>query len=175
MKKILLISGFLFSIISAGYSQRLVDFVNPFIGTGGHGHTYPGASLPFGMVQVSPDNGSEGWDWSSGYHYSDTVIAGFSHTHLSGTGVGDLCDISVLPMVGTPDTGKITSNFSHKEERASPGFYGVKLRKFNVYAEMTASLRCAMHRYAFPATNNASIRFNLGFAINTDRTKAGNN
>jgi predicted alpha-1,2-mannosidase len=170
MKRVLLVIGFLFSMIFAGSGQRLVDFVNPFIGTGGHGHTYPAATLPFGMVQVGPDNGSQGWDWSSGYHYSDTVIAGFSHTHLSGTGVGDLSDISVLPMVGTPDTGRVTSNFSHKEERASPGFYGVKLRKFNVYAEMTASLRAAMHRYAFPATTNASIRFDLGFAINTDRT-----
>ncbi|MDQ6812861.1 MAG: glycoside hydrolase family 92 protein, partial [Bacteroidota bacterium] len=170
MKKNFLLFGIFFLSQCVVFGQRLVDLVNPFIGTGGHGHTYPGASLPFGMVQVGPDNGSEGWDWSSGYHYSDTVIAGFSHTHLSGTGVGDLCDISVLPMVGTPDTANVTSNFSHKEERASPGFYGVKLRKFNVYAEMTASLRAAMHRYAFPATNNASIRFNLGFAINTDRT-----
>ncbi len=170
MKKILLFSGFLLGLISAGFAQRITDFVNPFIGTGGHGHTYPGATLPFGMVQVGPDNGTEGWDWSSGYHYSDTVIAGFSHTHLSGTGVGDLCDISVIPMVGTPDTGKVFSSFSHKEERASPGFYGVRLRDFKIYAEMTASLRCAMHRYAFPASKNAFIRFDLGFAINTDRT-----
>lgn len=170
MKKILLIPGFLLCIVFGSFGQRLVDFVNPFIGTGGHGHTYPGATLPFGMVQVGPDNGSQGWDWSSGYHYSDTTIAGFSHTHLSGTGVGDLCDISVLPVVGTPDSGKVFSNFAHSEERASPGFYGVKLRKFNIYAEMTASLRCAMHRYAFPASTDASIRFDLGFAINTDKT-----
>jgi putative alpha-1,2-mannosidase len=120
MKKMLLVTGFLLLIAFGGFSQRLVDFVNSFIGTGGHGHTYPAATLPFGMVQVGPNNGSQGWDWSSGYHYSDTVIAGFSHTHLSGTGVGDLCDISVLPMVGTPDTGKVTSNFSHKEKEQVP-------------------------------------------------------
>lgn len=170
MKNIVFIPALLVCMASAVSAQKLVDYVNPFIGTGGHGHTYPGASLPFGMVQVGPDNGTEGWDWSSGYHYSDTVIAGFSHTHLSGTGIGDLCDISVLPMIGTPDTGKIRSSFAHSEERASPGFYGVRLRDFSVYAEMTASLRCAMHRYAFPASSHASIKFDLGFAINSDRT-----
>ncbi len=150
--------------------QRLVDFVNPFIGTGGHGHTYPGATLPFGMVQVSPDNGTQGWDWTSGYHYSDSIISGFSHTHLSGTGIGDLCDISVLPVVGKPDTCKVYSTFAHKEERASPGFYGVRLRDFQVYAEMTTSLRSALHRYAFPASKESAIRLNLGFAINWDKT-----
>jgi predicted alpha-1,2-mannosidase len=171
MKKTWSIVGFLLvSAIESFGQQRLVDFVNPFIGTGGHGHTYPGATLPFGMVQVGPDNGTQGWDWSSGYNYSDTVISGFSHTHLSGTGVGDLCDISVLPVVDRQDTGKVGSSFSHKEERASPGFYGVRLRDYQVYAEMTASLRCALHRYAFPATTNASIRFDLGFAINSDKT-----
>src|ERR1700761_3733933 len=86
------------------WSQRVIDYVDPFIGTAAHGHTYPGASLPFGMVQLSPDNGKEGWDWSSGYNYSSDSIMGFSHTHLSGTGIGDLCDISVLPMVNRPAT-----------------------------------------------------------------------
>ncbi len=75
-------------------AQSLIKYVDPFIGTGAHGHTYPGATVPFGMVQLSPDNGSQGWDWCSGYHYTDSMIAGFSHTHLSGTGIGDLCDIS---------------------------------------------------------------------------------
>ncbi len=170
MKKIFLPIICLAVLVSKVSSQRLTDLVNPFIGTGGHGHTYPGATLPFGMVQVGPDNGTQGWDWSSGYNYSDTIISGFSHTHLSGTGVGDLCDVSVLPIVGAPDTGKVFSSFAHKEERASPGFYGVRLRDFKIYAEMTASLRCAFHRYAFPASDSSSIRFDLGFAINTDRT-----
>ena len=170
MKRFLAVVFLVISVITGFGQQRLVDYVNPFIGTGGHGHTYPGATLPFGMVQVSPDNGREGWDWTSGYHYSDTVISGFSHTHLSGTGIGDLADISVLPVVGKPDTGNVSSTFSHKEERASPGFYGVRLRDYNLYAEMTASLRCALHRYAFPASTESAIRFNLDFAINWDKT-----
>jgi predicted alpha-1,2-mannosidase len=170
-RSFLLVFGLAFWIGGAfGQQTRIVDFVNPFIGTGGHGHTYPGATLPFGMVQVSPDNGTQGWDWTSGYHYSDTVISGFSHTHLSGTGIGDLCDISVMPTVGRSDTGKVSSSFSHKEERASPGFYGVRLKDYKVYAEVTTSLRCAMHRYAFPASTESSIRFDLGFAINWDKT-----
>jgi predicted alpha-1,2-mannosidase len=123
------------------------------------------------MVQLSPDNGTQGWDWCSGYNYSDSVIAGFSHTHLSGTGIGDLCDISVMPITGRqPDTMKVKSNFSHSEEKASPGYYSVKLRDFNVQAELTSSVRCGMHKYTFPASNSSSIRFDLGFAINWDRT-----
>ncbi|MBV5348082.1 glycoside hydrolase family 92 protein, partial [bacterium] len=78
--------------------DRLTDFVDPFIGTGFHGHTYPGAAYPFGQIQLSPDNGTQGWDWCSGYHYSDSIVAGFSHLHLSGTGIGDLVDISFLPV-----------------------------------------------------------------------------
>ena len=147
------------------------QYVNPFIGTGGHGHTYPGAVLPFGMVQLSPDNGTEGWDWCSGYNYSDSMIQGFSHTHLSGTGVGDLCDISVLPMVNVqPTNEKIKSKFSHGTEKASPGYYAVQLEDLNIHAELTTSLRCGFHRYTFPKTANAIIRFDLGFAINYDRT-----
>ena len=171
MKKCLVVIAALFVAATGSFGQqRLVDYVNPFIGTGGHGHTYPGATLPFGMVQVGPDNGTQGWDWSSGYHYSDSIISGFSHTHLSGTGIGDLADISVLPVVGAPDTNKVYSTFSHKQERASPGFYGVQLRDFKVYAEMTSSLRCGFHRYAFPASDQSAIRLNLGFAINWDKT-----
>ena len=153
------------------FAQHPVDYVNPFIGTGGHGHTYPGAVLPFGMVQLSPDNGTEGWDWCSGYNYSDSMIQGFSHTHLSGTGVGDLCDISVLPMVNVqPTNEKIKCKFSHGTEKASPGYYAVQLEDFNIHAELTTSLRCGFHRYTFPKTENAMIRFDLGFAINYDRT-----
>jgi len=151
-------------------AQKLVDYVNPFIGTGGHGHTYPGATLPFGMVQLSPDNGSQGWDWCSGYNYSDNVIAGFSHSHLSGTGIGDLCDISVLPVTGKePDTMSVKSSFSHTEEKASPGYYAVKLRDYGVQAELTTTVRCGMHKYTFPASSNAAIRFDLGFAVNWDK------
>lgn len=157
------------------FSQtRLVDYVNPFIGTKGEGHTYPAATLPFGMIQVGPDNGS-GSGWSTSYNYDDTVISGFSHTHLSGSGFGDLSDVSIIPVVNRQDTGRVFSSFAHKEERASPGFYGVRLRDFSIYAEMTTALRCALHRYAFPASNKSSIRFNLGFAdSNTNKTTASN-
>ena len=105
--------------------------MDPFIGTAAHGHTYPGAAMPFGMVQLSPDNGTQGWDWCSGYNYSDSVIQGFSHTHLSGTGIGDLCDISVLPMVGRqPSTTKVLAAFSHKDEHASPGLLQCAAERF---------------------------------------------
>src|SRR3954469_13648762 len=102
------------------------NFVNPFIGTGGHGHTYPGAVLPFGMVQLSPDTRVDGsWDGCSGYHYSDSIIYGFSHTHLSGTGVSDWGDILIMPMVGAAslENKNYCSIFSHKNEKASPGYY----------------------------------------------------
>ena len=153
---------------------RAVDYVNPFIGTADHGHTYPGATVPFGMVQLSPDNGRSGWDWCSGYNYGDSVIAGFSHLHLSGTGIGDLCDISVMPSVGIiPGTGPITSAFSHDREIAEPGYYAVLLKDFGVWAELTTTLHAGMHRYIFPASGNSMIRFDLGFAINWDKPTEG--
>ncbi len=151
-------------------AQQLIKYVDPFIGTGGHGHTYPGAQVPFGMVQLSPDNGSEGWDWSSGYHYSDSVIAGFSHMHLSGTGIGDWCDISVMPSIGfINDTiAMYREKFSHKNEKASPGFYSVKLDN-GISAAFTTTERCGLHEYTFPKGATPVIRFNLGFAINWDK------
>ncbi|MFZ9047050.1 MAG: glycoside hydrolase family 92 protein, partial [Cyclobacteriaceae bacterium] len=89
---------------------QLVDYVDPFIGTGGHGHTYPGATTPFGMVQLSPDNGTSGWDWCGGYHYSDSIIVGFSHTHLSGTGIGDMADILLMPATAKVDLSKMADS-----------------------------------------------------------------
>lgn len=167
MKRLLFI--FVLAISFHAPAQRLVDFVNPFIGTGGHGHTYPGATLPFGMVQLSPDNGTQGWDWCSGYNYSDSMIQGFSHTHLSGTGIGDLCDISVMPMVNRkPSVDKVRSSFSHKQEAANPGYYAVLLKDFDIWAELTSTIRCGFHRYTFPASSHATIKLDLGFAINWD-------
>lgn len=150
--------------------NKWVKYVDPFIGTGGHGHTYPGATVPFGMVQLSPDNGTQGWDWCSGYHYSDSVIAGFSHTHLSGAGIGDLCDISVMPLANVkPDTLSFRSSFSHKNEKAFPGYYQVLLQDSKINVELTATKHAGLHRYRFPASNNASIKIDLGFAINWDK------
>jgi predicted alpha-1,2-mannosidase len=153
---------------------RAVDYVNPFVGTADHGHTYPGATVPFGMVQLSPDNGRSGWDWCSGYNYSDLTIAGFSHLHLSGTGIGDLCDVSVMPSVGiVAGTGPVRSAFGHDREIAEPGYYAVLLKDFGVWAELTATQHAGMHRYIFPASGNAMIRFDLGFAINWDSATEG--
>ncbi len=150
-------------------AQQLTKYVDPFIGTGGHGHTYPGATVPFGMVQLSPDNGTQGWDWCSGYNYSDSMIAGFSHTHLSGTGIGDWCDISVMPSNGLiNDTIALyREKFSHKNEKASPGYYSVTLNN-GINAAFTATERCGLHQYTFPKGTTPVIRFNLGFAINWD-------
>lgn len=151
-------------------NQRYVDYVDPFIGTGGHGHTFPGAVVPFGMVQLSPDTDVEGWDWCSGYHYSDNSIMGFSHTHLSGTGAADYGEVRVMPIVGdlkiipgpknNPSIG-YRSRFSHKNEVARPGYYSVFLDDYNVLAELTASHRVGFHRYTFPKTDSAYIIFDL--------------
>lgn len=159
------------SLIS--YSQKLTNFVDPFLGTGGHGHVYPGASVPFGMVQLSPDNGVEGWDWCGGYHYSSKTIAGFSHTHLSGTGIGDWCDISVLPLVDTVNLRqeKILIPFSHKNESAKPGYYQVKLDN-GVNCQLTSTNRNGIHKYTFP-NSNGWLRFDMGFKINWDKSTAG--
>ncbi len=153
-------------------------FVDPMIGTDAHGHTYPGATLPFGMVQVSPDNGKEGWDWSSGYHYSSDTIAGFSHTHLSGTGVGDLLDIMVTPTTlpvpirpgdsTGPDIRNYYSTFSHENEESSPGYYSVFLEEPRIQAEFTATERTAMHRYTPEESGILSLLIDLGFAVNYD-------
>jgi predicted alpha-1,2-mannosidase len=143
--------------------------VDPFIGTGGHGHTYPGAVLPFGMVQLSPDNGTQGWDWCSGYHYSDSTVVGFSHTALSGTGIGDLLDISMMPSVGKAfDTLLTPSLFSHSNETATPGYYAVHLKDFDIYTELTVSKHIGWQRHTFPEAKDAMLRIDLGWAINWD-------
>ena len=141
---------------AAGTSGDWVAHVDPFIGTDGHGHTYPGATAPFGMVQLSPDTGVRGWDWCSGYHSSDESILGFSHTHLSGTGIADYGDILFVPTVGDvklkpgskkhPERG-YRSRFRHDTEVASPGYYAVLLHESGIDVELTASERVGFHRY----------------------------
>ncbi|MBC7890109.1 MAG: glycoside hydrolase family 92 protein [Ferruginibacter sp.] len=154
-------------------AQQLTKFVDVFSGTGGHGHVYPGATVPFGMVQLSPDNGNEGWDWSSGYHYSSNTIAGFSHMHLSGTGIGDWCDISLLPLTDTSQirNTKIKIPFSHSNEKGKPGFYSVQLDN-GIQCDLTAGERTGFHRYSFPSPAGW-LRFDMGFAINWDQCTEG--
>src|SRR5690606_28200204 len=120
----------------------------------GHGHTYPGPSLPFGMVQLSPDTRLKGWDGCSGYHYTDSVLYGFSHTHLSGTGIEDYCDVLLMPVTGRPSWNNeaYASPFSHNNEKAYPGFYSVKLDKYDITASLTATKRVGLHKYEFPAS-----------------------
>ena len=184
---------FLTMILSASVAAqptvRLTDHVNPFIGTGGHGHTYPGPSLPFGMIQPGPDTRLTGWDGCSGYHYSDSRIFGFSHTHLSGTGIADYADVLVMPATGevrlnNGSDGRpgYSSAFSHSEEVATPGYYAVTLKDYGIRAELTTTLRAGMHRYAFPQGQPAHVVLDLehrdklteaAIDIVTDREVAG--
>ncbi|WP_312089407.1 GH92 family glycosyl hydrolase [Chryseobacterium sp.] len=146
------------------FSQNYSQYVNPFIGTGGHGHTFPGAIVPFGMVQLSPDTRIDGsWDGCSGYHYSDSVIYGFSHTHLNGTGVSDYGDIMLMPTMGIAQLNpkEYSSEFSHKNEKASAGFYSVKLDKHNIDVRLTATKRVGYHEYTFNKAGVANIILDL--------------
>ena len=147
--------------------KKLINYVNPFIGTGGHGHTYPGATMPFGMMQLSPDTRLDGWDGCSGYHYSDEYIYGFSHTHLSGTGVSDYGDILLMPTntinFNNGANGKkgYRAHFSHANEIAEPGYYKVKLDTTNIEVELTVSKRSGMHKYQFPSAENQIVILDL--------------
>lgn len=146
------------------------QYVNPYIGTGGHGHTYPGVSMPFGMMQLSPDTRLDGWDGCGGYHYSDDVIYGFSHTHLSGTGVSDYGDLLLMPFTGTDkwENGAeighqqgYASKFSHSLESARAGYYSVELEDYGITAELTTTDRCGYHRYTFPEGESRKLILDL--------------
>lgn len=186
MKNILLLILFTVSVISCnkntGNSNNknplLVNHVDPFIGTGGHGHTYPGATVPFGMLQVSPDNGISSWDWCSGYHYSDSIVVGFSHLHLSGTGIGDLADVLFMPtnkdidltiQPTSRDSFPYKSSYSHTNETATPGYYQVFLEDPKINVELTTSQRTAYHKYTFVENDEQALIIDLGFAINWDK------
>lgn len=162
--------------VSNKQTQPVTDYtglVNPFIGTDFTGNTYPGAQAPFGMVQLSPDNGLPGWDRISGYFYPDSTIAGFSHTHLSGTGAGDLYDISFMPVTLPYKEAEaplgIHSKFSHADEEATAGYYRVLLKDYNINVELTATERCGIQRYTFPKGESA-VFLNLKKAMNWDFT-----
>ena len=140
-------------------------YVNPFIGTDFTGNTYPGATVPFGMVQLSPDNGCPGWHRISGYYYPDSTIAGFSHTHLTGTGAGDLYDIMYMPVTNPWREAKdsilgVYSMFDHADEQATAGYYRVKLKDYGITVELTATERCGIQRYTFPEASS-SVFLNL--------------
>lgn len=147
-----------------------IDRLDPKIGTGGHGHVFVGADVPFGLVQLGPTSIPQQWDWCSGYHDSDSTVIGFSHTHLSGTGIGDLFDVTVMPVTGAvtyargteeqPESG-LWSYADRSRETVKPGYYSVPLTRYGVLAEMTATARVGMHRYTFPASEETGIVFDL--------------
>jgi predicted alpha-1,2-mannosidase len=176
--KFILLSLLSLFIMSCQQNKSLINKVNPFIGTGGHGHTFPGATVPFGMVQLSPDTRTDSWDGCSGYHYSDSTILGFSHTHLSGTGVGDYGDIRLMPTVGilrlhpgeegNTRTG-YRSHFSHKNETAEPAYYQVYLDDYRVNAELTATTHSGFHQYTFPKSSSSHMILDLTAAVKTEK------
>jgi predicted alpha-1,2-mannosidase len=172
---------FLINIISLALvthpsqSQDLTKYVDPYIGSGGHGHVFVGASVPFGAVQLGPSNFFKGWDWCSGYNYGDSIVTGFAHMHLSGTGIGDLGDILVMPYIGEIRTGKSTekeyqkgycAHYSHKNEMVQPGYYAVKLDGSNIKVELTATERVGFHQYQFPQGKQAHVIVDLKEGIN---------
>lgn len=178
MRKVLRIDlltlSVLLLLVSCTGTEDLSSHVNVFIGTGGHGHTFPGATVPFGMVQLSPDTRMEGWDACSGYHDSDRTIIGFSHTHLSGTGIGDYGDILFMPVSGrislvrgdenVPGSG-YRSAFSKDSEEGSPGYYSVKLDDYGINAELTATARAGFHRYTYPESEESGIIIDLDHTL----------
>lgn len=160
---------------SSDTGRDLARYVDPTIGSAGHGHVFVGANVPFGGVQLGPTNITEGWDWCSGYHASDTTVIGFAHTHLSGTGIGDKGDILLMPLTGAvPMPVKAQtylSTYSHANENAQAGYYRTHLDRYGVDAELTATPRTGFHRYTFPATDSARVLVNLFDGIGWDAAK----
>lgn len=149
--------------LTAFAASSVTEFVDPLIGTDAHGHTYPGVTLPFGLVQLSPDNGKSGWDWCSGYHYSCDTLVGFSHLHLSGTGCADLGDILFMPRSGLAQPSERTfATFSHDHETAHPGYYSVTLNG-GIKVELTATERVGFHRCTFSNQQTEGIVIDLGY------------
>lgn len=150
---------------------NLSAYVDPYIGTGGHGHVFLGANVPFGFVQLGPTQHTRGWDWCSGYHYSDSVLAGFSHLHLSGTGIGDLGDVALLPVVGN----EREQMFRHENEVVKPGYYAVKLDGTGIGVELTATARTGFHKYTYPpmANGKAGMLIDLKYGIGWDEPVEG--
>src|SRR5688500_10548104 len=162
-------------------ASHKVDLVDPFIGTGGHGHTFPGATVPYGMVQLSPDTRLNGWDACSGYHASDQAILGFSHTHLSGTGIGDYGDVLFMPTTGKQQLNQGTAENPNEgyaspkvtgSESAYPGYYAVRLNDYDVNVELTATAHAGFHKYTFPAhVKNPGVIIDVGHTLQSHRNE----
>ncbi len=172
----MIIASFLMSfifIISCGKKEikqtetkvDLLNYVDPFIGTGFHGHTFPGPVMPNGMVQLSPDTRLNGWDAASGYHYDDSTIYGFSHTHLSGTGIGDMGDILLLPFTGSRSEKKPIATFDKKDEKAKVGSYAVRFNNYNVSAELATTNRVGIHQYTFEGEDEKRVLLDIGHIL----------
>jgi predicted alpha-1,2-mannosidase len=179
-RSLLFIPILLLAALQCGNAQTrdVARYVDPYIGTGDHGHVFLGAHVPFGAVQVGPNNYVKGWDWCSGYHYSDSIVTGFSQMHLSGTGIGDLGDILMMPYTGkvmtSPGTEKAPLSgwatlYTHKDEVIKPGYFSMNLKAYSVKAEMTATERVAFHKYTFPQSSAAHIGINLAMGIGWDK------
>ena len=146
--------------------QNLTQYVNQYVGTGGHGHTFMGANVPFGLVQLGPTEPTRGWDWCSGYYYDDDELIGFGHMHLSGTGIGCLGDVAFLPV---KDFKQTSTRFKHEAEKVHPGYYSVQLTDPNVLVELTATERCGFHRYTFKDGAKAQLALDLSQCIGWDK------
>ena len=183
------ISLLLFILIAFSCSEQkkepaktdFTQFVDPLIGSGYHGHVFVGANVPFGAVQLGPNNETQGWDWCSGYHYSDSVLVGFAHTHLSGTGIGDLGDIVFMPVSGdfNPEENKDVpyrwkSEYSHDNEKAEAGYYSLHIDRYNIDAELTASERVGFHRYKYNEGSGQGLIIDLKYGTGWDLLTKGN-
>ena len=146
--------------------QNLTQYVNQYVGTGGHGHTFMGANVPFGLVQLGPTEPTRGWDWCSGYYYDDDELIGFGHMHLSGTGIGCLGDVAFLPV---KDFKQTSTRFKHEAEKVHPGYYSLQLTDPNVLVELTATERCGFHRYTFKNGAKAQLALDLSQCIGWDK------
>lgn len=162
------------------HTTDFTQFVDPWIGSDYHGHVFVGANVPFGAVQLGPNNPTQGWDWCSGYHYSDSLLIGFAHTHLSGTGIGDLGDILFMPITGDY-TPKITreepypwqAKYSHADEVVKPGYYSIDIKKYNVKAELTSTDRVGFHKYNFKNEGNSKVLIDLKYGTGWDKISKG--
>ena len=168
---LLIIGNFLFFSNTTSINDGLIKYVDPFIGSGGHGHVFVGASVPFGGVQVGPTNFNKGWDWSSSYHYSDSIVKGFCHLNVSGTGMSDLGELTIMPATGKLKINAGTQNnhmagysslYRKEQEFVSPGYYKVHLERYDIDVELTASERVGFHKYKFPSSNQSRVIIDLG-------------